>query len=431
MSEEKPFKELPTHPLNHSTTQPPPTRKGVIERITNGGWGLVRSDEGVVFLNYVLPGEEVTYHIKERAKGILWGELIRVLSPSQHRTEPPCPYFGECGGCVFQHIDYQYQETIKKNILFDDLKRIGRYEYEETKINYIKSPPFHSRVRARMKAQQDGCIGFIRKGTNTVIPINHCLLFPEPFNRFLEKWNAMENPPFFYQMDMFMNRDYQKVYIHLAHPPKKEKETLNRFPQITFSWKGNEDTGVSKLKIRDYTYLVSPAVFFQVNPFQWENLLNTVESYLQTCRPYDTVIDLYSGVGFFIPLLKRYAKKIIAVESHGYSVTIAKRAFGDTGVSILKIPVEKFIFPEADIIVVDPPRSGLSKHVLNSILKRKYKNIIYISCSSATFSRDLKVLRENGYQLKGLNIFDLFPQTAHLETIGLFQLFPHYSPLSR
>ena len=392
-------------------------KKGTVEKITNNGWGLVRSDEGVVFLNYVLPGEQITFRIKEKARGILWGQLEEVLTPSEHRIKPPCPYYGECGGCVFQHIDYLYQQKIKQDILIDDLKRIGHYE--GAVINYIESPSFHYRLRARMKAQdqEDSKIGFIRKGTNTVIPINRCLLFLREINPFLEKWNSLKNPPFFFQMDILMNRDNQKIYVHLSHPPKMEKEVLKLFPDIIFSWKGNEDAGVSELKIGDWTYFISPAVFFQVNPFQWEKMLDTVESYLETC---DTIIDLYSGVGFFSPLLKKYSKKTIGVESHGFSVTLAGRAFACKGVDFYKIPVEKFILPEADIILLDPPRSGLSGRVMNNILKKKYKKIIYISCSSATFSRDLKILRENGYHLDDLNIFDLFPQTAHLETISLF-----------
>lgn len=406
---------------------------GIVEKIANGGWGLVRSDEGVVFLNYVLPGESVDYRIKDLARGILWGELLEVLIPSEHRIQPPCPYFGQCGGCVFQHIDYPFQEQIKRQILLNDLKRIGHYEPEPTLPNIIKSPPFHNRIRARMKAQkrensleQDGRIGFIRKSTNSVIPINQCLLFPAPVNRFLEKWNTQEKPPFFFQMDILMNRDSQQVYIHLAHPPypgheaQKEKEILKRFPEITFSWPGNDNAGISTLSIKDWTYLISPTAFFQVNPFQWENMLDIVESYLEPC---DTIIDLYSGVGFFIPLLKKYGKKVIGVESNRYSSDLARRAFGGSGASgseFLRIPVEKFNFPAADIVVVDPPRSGLSKNVVNSIIKKKYPKLIYISCSSATFSRDLNILRENGYQVNALNALDLFPQTPHLETIGLF-----------
>lgn len=389
-------------------------KQGTIEKITNGGWGLVRSDEGVVFLNYVLPGEEVKYRVREKAKGILWGQLEEILTPSPHRVEPPCPYYGQCGGCVFQHIRYEHQLQLKKQILLEDIKRIGHYEAGISRL--FPSPPFQNRIRARMKAQDDGKIGFIRKGTNTVIPINRCLLFPDQINRFLEKWNSQTDPPFFHQMDILFNRDTKQVYIHLSHPPKQEKEVLNQFPEITFSWKGNEDAAVSRLRIRKAVYNIAPSVFFQVNPFQWENMLDTVESHLESC---DTVIDLYSGVGFFIPLLKKYTQlRLSGVESFGFSVTLARRAF--PGIQFLKINAEKFIFPSADILVVDPPRSGLSKHVMEGILKRKYKKVIYISCSSATFSRDLKILLENGYGLKGIQAFDLFPQTAHLETISCF-----------
>ncbi len=378
---------------------------------------MVRSDEGAVFLNYVLPGEKVKYRIKEKAKGILWGELLEVLTPSGHRVEPPCPYFGECGGCVFQHIDYRFQKTIKREILCDDLRRIGHYEEDVPEV--IASPPYHNRVRARVKAREDGKIGYIRKGTTRVIPIRRCLLFPENINRFLEKWNALENPPFFLQMDILANPDNQKVYVHLSHPPKKEKDVLKLFPEITFSWKGNEDAGVSGIRIKEFDYWVSPGVFFQVNPYRWEDMLNTVESYLEPC---ETAIDLYSGVGFFIPVLKKFSQRTLAVESNGYAATLAGRAFPFPGVEFFKMAVEKFRLPGAEIVLLDPPRSGLSKIVMNGILSKKYKKIIYISCYSAAFSRDLKILRENGYRLEGLAVLDLFPQTAHLETIGSFRI---------
>jgi 23S rRNA (uracil1939-C5)-methyltransferase len=391
-------------------------KKGTVEKIINGGWGLVRSDEGVVFVNYVLPGENITYSIKEKAKGILWGHLEEVLTPSQYRVKPPCPYYGQCGGCVFQHIDFQYQETIKKEILMDDLKRIGNHHAPLPPI--FQSPPFNNRTRARMKGQEDGKIGFIRKGTNTVLPIAHCLLFPDEINRFIRRWNALDNPPFFFELEILHNPDNNKVYVHLSHPPKDEKLMLQHFPDVTFSWKGNEDAAVSQLKIKEATYRVSPAVFFQVNPHQWENMLNTVESYLHPCG---TILDLYSGVGFFIPSLKQYAEQVIAVESFGFSSTLAKRQFDGPGIDLRKQPVEKFRFSDADIVVVDPPRSGLSKHVIQQILRKQYKDLVYISCSAATFSRDLKILRENNYHLDKINVFDLFPQTAHLETISHFK----------
>ncbi|MCP4215181.1 MAG: class I SAM-dependent RNA methyltransferase [bacterium] len=392
-------------------------KTGTVEKIANGGWGLVRSEEGVVFLNYVLPGETVSYRIKEKAKGILWGELLEVITPSPHRTEPPCPYYGQCGGCVFQHIQYPQQETIKKDILLNDLKRIGHFEGSLDNYRYYSSPPYDYRVRARMKARDNGKIGFIRKGTNTVIDINKCLLFPPKINAFLEKWNTLETPPFFFQQDIFLNPDNDTLHIHLSHPPKDKKTLLKTFPEVVFSWKGNEHSAVSKMQIKDASYFVSPTVFFQVNRYQWDNMLNCVEAYLHPC---DTIIDLYSGVGFFIPLMAKYAGKSFGIESYGFSVNLAQRAFPQENVKLINVAAEKFKFFDADILVVDPPRSGVSKTVMTNILKQNYPRLIYISCSSATFARDLEILLQNGYKLEDFNMFDLFPQTGHIETIALF-----------
>lgn len=386
-------------------------KEGKIEQIVNGGWGLLRSDEGVVFVNYVIAGEEVIYRIKEQARGVLWGEVIEVLTPSSHRVKAPCPYFGKCGGCVFQHIDYEQQLTIKEEIFKDDLRRIGGVDCSIHSVQ--ASPPYHNRIRARMKGYEDGRIGFIRKGTNDVLPIDRCLLFPEAINQFLEKWNTLDEPPFFYQLDIFFNPQDKNLYVYLSHPPKEPvKKILESFPGVIFSWKGKEEKGVSQLTIRDTTYYVSPDVFFQVNPYQWENMLATVEKYLEDSP---RMIDLYCGVGFFIPLLNARAKEVIGVESYGFSVQLAQKAFPE--VEFFKSPSEKFYFPEADTLLVDPPRSGLSRHVMKRIVSGNYKRLIYISCSSATFGRDLKELLENGYRMEEIRAFDLFPQTSHLETI--------------
>lgn len=367
-------------------------------------------------MNYAIPGEDVRYRIKDRAKGILWGELIEVLEESPHRVKAPCPYFGRCGGCVFQHMGHSFQESVKQDILRDDLQRIGGFDPDIPPL--VPSPPFNNRSRARLKGREDGKVGFIRKGTNTVLPIDHCLLFPPEINDFITQWNRLPQPLFFIEMDVLWNPTQKELYVHLSRPPGKDMNALlTSFPGATFSWKGNEDAAVSRLKIKEWGYLVSPAVFFQVNPFQWENMLDTVASFMEPC---DTVIDLYSGVGFFIPLLKGYANKVVGVESSGFSVTLAQRAFNQEGIVFFKTAAEKHRLPEADILVVDPPRSGLSKPVMQQVLKNRYKKIIYISCSSATFSRDLKVLRENGWELRALKPFDLFPQTAHLETIAAF-----------
>lgn len=387
-------------------------KKGIVEKIVNQGWGLVRSDEGIVLLNYVLPGEEVIYKIRNRAKGILWGKLIDVTKPSKYRIEPPCPYFGECGGCIFQHITYPYQIKIKENILINDLKRIGNINTETLKT--FKSPEFQYRIRAKIKADENGKIGFVKKSTNQVIPIKNCLLFLGEINRFLKKWNSMKNTPFFNQFDILWNPTNKKLYVHITPPPSKNNiSTLKYFPEIEFCWKSNEENGISKLRIKEFDYNISPAVFFQTNFYQFERMLNIVENYMSK---FGISIDLYSGVGFFLHILQKYSEKTIGVESNRLASYIAQKTFPE--VEFYKSTVEKFFFPDADLLVMDPPRSGLSLYVRKKIIEKRYNKIIYISCNSSTFTRDIKLLLEKGYMLKDLNLLDLFPQTSHFEMIS-------------
>lgn len=391
-------------------------RRGKVEQIVNGGFGLVRSSEGVVFLKYVCPGEEVEYTIKERAKGVIWGDVIRIVNPLENRVTPECKYYGECGGCIFSHIPYEEQLKIKQEILINDLKRIGNLDITIKTI--YGSEPFKYRIRAKLKGIANGKTGFIRRGTNDVMEINNCNIVNDPINDFIKKWNRSKNPPFFHQLDIFYNINNRITYVHLSGAPgKNEIGFFNSFKNTVFTWRGNEKKGESVLKIKDSKFIVSPGIFFQINKFQWETMFDIVESMLEYS---DISIDLYTGTGFFIPLLQKYSKKVIGVENSKLSVDLAERSFPD--VLFERLPVEKFDFPEAGQLLVDPPRSGLPKKARDQIIKQKIKNIIYVSCSTSTLARDLKIFKSNGYIIKELNMVDLFPQTSHIETISLLRL---------
>jgi len=390
-------------------------KTGVVEKIIEGGWGLIRDNDGVVLLNYVLPGEKVEYYIKEKAKNISWGRVLEVKEVSEHRIKPECKYYGKCGGCIFQHISYEYQKKIKQEIFVENLTRIGNYRKDIDE--FIESPPFNYRIRVQLKCDDKGKLGFIKKGTNTIIPVDKCLLVRKKVNRLLNSWNSFVSPAFFHQIDLFENIGEKKVYIHLSHSPDRNKnEFLGNFSNdYIFSWKKNYENGVSEINIKNNKYLVSPACFFQVNYHLWEKMLSVVEEYLSK---EEKIIDLYTGVGFFLPVLKKYSTEIIGVENHDLSAKIAKRVFPE--VKIVKTNAEKFYFEEADILLVDPPRPGLSKKVMKKILKKMYKKIIYVSCSSVSFSRDSSILIDEGYELRKLKLLDLFPQTPHIESIALF-----------
>jgi 23S rRNA (uracil1939-C5)-methyltransferase len=189
---------------------------------------------------------------------------------------------------------------------------------------------------------------------------------------------------------------------------------LYKFGSTEFSWKGKNDN-YGTISVDDYKYSVKSSSFFQVNRYQHSNMLKFVKDNLFKSKK---IIDLYSGVGFFIPLLLKYSKEVIGVESFKESTELSKKSFPEA--IIINNNVDKYQFEDSDIIIADPPRSGLSQYVMKNILKYKYNRFIYISCSSATFARDAKILTGNGYNLKRLSLLDLFPQTSHIEILSVF-----------
>ncbi len=391
-------------------------REGKVEKIVNGGFGLIRSEEGIVLLSYVVPGETVKYIIRERAKGINWGSVIEITEPYKKRIVPDCEYYGECGGCVLSHLKYEDQIKIKNDILTDDLKRIGKLE--SVHIESVRSPEYQYRARAKLKVLPNGKIGMIKKGTNDVIQIDSCLIVAQEINGFINRWNNMEGMPFFHQLDIFFNNTDKKLYVHLSDKPRPEDiKILDSFENTVFSWKGVEYKSESVLEIGKINYTISPDTFFQVNRFQWENMLNIIDSWM---KKSGLSIDLYTGNGFFIPLLLKHSDRVIGIENSKRSVELAQRSFKEA--EFLRMPVEKFDFPKADTIIIDPPRSGIPKDVIKKILKIKPETIINISCSTATLSRDLSYFVNNRYKIEKMLLIDLFPQTAHMETMTLLKL---------
>ncbi len=195
-------------------------KEGKIEKIVNGGFGLLRSEEGIVFLKYAAPGEKVKYRMIEKAKGIIWGEIIEIDKVHPDRVNPECIYYGECGGCAFSHLKYELQLKIKREILEDDLKRIGKIVVKCR--NIYSSPEYSYRVRAKLKGIKNGNIGFIRKGTNDVMEINNCLIVVPEINNFIKKWNGLTSMDFFHQIDVFYNNTENRLYVHITGVPGPE-----------------------------------------------------------------------------------------------------------------------------------------------------------------------------------------------------------------
>ena len=399
------------------TPQPPhraPLLEGTVACLVEGGWGLIRHpEEGVVFLSGVLPREVVRFHIHDRARGVAWGRLDQVIESSPDRAIHPCPLAGRCGGCTLHALDPRAHQETKTSILMDTARRIAGSSPELA--SYTEGPHLGYRIRAKVKPDAQGKIGFVEKSSHHVIPTSECLLFVPGINRHLSAWNSLTSPPHILQQDLLSNPQTQDLcYAALTVQPR---EPLPRIPGALFSWPGHTEPSVSELTLPGgERYLISPHAFLQNNHFLWGSLLSKVEEGLGEGR---IAADLCCGIGFFIPLLQRRYREVWGFDAARFSTDLARRAFPRA--TITTLPMERTTLPAGlSAAVVDPPRSGLAAPLCQELMDHPLAHLVYVSCGPASFFRDMNKLQSAGYQLKALHALDLFPWTAHLELVGHF-----------
>ncbi len=385
---------------------------GQVIRLVSGGHGLIHHEQGTVLVNDVLPGEQIRFRIRERGRGILWADPIEIEQAHPLRVTPPCPLFGICGGCAWQHAPVTLQREQKLEILRDAF--VHQLRTDPPKIPIHPSPAVGYRVRARMKPDADSRLGFVRRRSHEIVAISHCLLFCPAINAFLTDWNA--DPPILkklLQMDLLYSPGQDSLGIQLdqAPEPKELKYLTGRFPDLRIGYPGHETIMTVTAPDLPLAYHASPAAFFQVNHFLWPVMLDTLSRHLPE---QFSALDLYSGVGFLIPPLMRGKHPPMAAESHSLSVRLAQKTFPQ--LTILRSDANHLDIPHhIDLIVCDPPRSGLSEKTRRLINSSSVQTLMYISCNQATLLRDIQDLQLSGWRLSALEVFDLFPHTPHLE----------------
>ncbi|MBI3208405.1 MAG: class I SAM-dependent RNA methyltransferase [Candidatus Solibacter usitatus] len=385
-----------------------------VEKLVYGGDGLARNDRHVVFLPQVLPGEQVRARLTEKRSQLARAEAIEILRPSEERIAPPCPHFGECGGCHYQHARYGYQTSQKVEILREVLKRVGKLDSPE-EIKVITGPEFGYRNRAQFHFD-GGAIGYHEEGSRSVAAIENCAVLSPKLQESLAALKRMMKdkrfPNFLRVMELFTNETEVQLNVLRA-----DKPVARRF----FDWCAEEIPGMVpgplNYSAAGFEFRVSHNAFFQVNRFLVDAL---VEESLSGAEG-ESAIDLYSGVGLFaLPLAKRFPNTG-AVESGTmawrdlqHNATQAKMA-----VRCHQASAEDFLAgsdASADFILADPPRSGLGKHAVSRLLVARPRQLTLVSCNPATMARDLAALLP-AYELTSMVMLDLFPQTYHLETV--------------
>jgi 23S rRNA (uracil1939-C5)-methyltransferase len=393
--------------------------------LTYGGEAMGRlPDNRAVFVPFGLPGERVRVRLTEEKRGFARAELVEVLEPSPERIAPRCLHFGVCGGCHYQHLPYEAQLKVKADILRDQLKRIGKLENPPVQPTVGSPSQWNYRNHVQFHLTGAGKLGFVPARGSEVIPISECHLPEAPLN---DLWPQLEFEPGT-EVERVSLRAGDELMLLLEsdspEPPELEVEAgisvVHLYEEHPVVMVGE---GSLSMQVRGRDFQVSAGSFFQVNTAMAEKMVEHVLSKLPAAL--DTVLDLYCGAGLFSAFLAPRCKRLIGVESSESACEdFAVNLDEFDGVELYEGAAEDVIphlEAEPALVLVDPPRAGLERQVLDSILKMNPPMLLYVSCDPSTLARDAARLVAGGYRLVEVTPFDLFPQTYHIESISLFQ----------
>ena len=386
-----------------------------IERPATGGGVAHLADGRVVFVRHSLPGELVEVEITETSKNFARGQAVEILEPSQDRVSPVCPVAvpGGCGGCDLQHASASAQREWKTFLVQDHLQRIAGIEVE-LKIEPTPEPSLNSRTRLRCAVTETGQLALRASRSHELVPISECAISDTAFApAFENSWGKVD------EVELRAIGDGE---------PFSVVRRGESYDVVGLDGTRRHPDTQSRVSVRNFVYSVGPRSFWQSHRDGPEVLVNQVIAYAQLAKGYHCV-DLFSGVGLFsIAMAKEVGPtgKVVAVESSPFSVRDARQnAQGFPWVKIREWSVSARAINDAvmenDIVVLDPPRIGLAKGVVEALARRKPRRVVYVSCDAATFARDLAAFEESGLELTDMKVFDLFPMTEHVEIVALLE----------
>ena len=388
-----------------------------VEKLVYGGDGLARLDGRVVFAPFVLPGERVRVQAEREKPGLIHGSTLKILEPSPVRVAAPCPVFGRCGGCHYQHAPYADQLAFKRAILEEELRRLGKMTPPE-EISIISGEPWGYRNRVQLRVDK-GALGYLEMRSHKLCGIDHCPIASPKLNETIHILNGMLRDPKWPRMVRALELFTDETSLQL-NVTETDRPVARRF----FEWCAEKIPGMVENAL-DYEgrFRVSRGSFFQVNRFLLTQLVDSAVDGAEG----DSAFDLYAGVGLFAPALARRFRQVTAVESGTGAVRDlqfnAERA-GFTNLRAEARMVEEFLQEQersADLVLLDPPRAGLGKGVVRRLVALQPRQVVLVACDPSTLARDLAGLLAGGYQIVRMAMVDLFPQTYHLESVVLLQ----------
>ena len=415
-----------------------------IESMAFKGYGVARVDGKVLFIPYSVIGDKAWIKMIEKKKNYSIGKLIELIEPSPWRVNPPCPFFGQCGGCQWQHINDSIQINLKKEILKEILRRLGGLK-ETPPITIAPSPqPYGYRARIQLKAKGEA-MGYYQERSHRIVDIDHCPIAHPLVNQIISSLRKAA-PSFFQMEEIEINVSPEQgkgiLILHPLSPHQGMKHLVKEFLQTHPHLKGIAVMGKKRLILFGDPYLnftislnqrreknilrlrTSPESFFQVNLEQNQALIQKVLEFSDV-NEGERVLDLYSGVGNFTLPLAIASQKIWGIEESLTALEDARFNAARNGIencNFIHGRVEDILKhwsgERPDLILLDPPRTGCKK-ILDQVVRLKPKKIVYVSCEPTTFSRDLRLFSEARYHLQRLSLVDMFPQAYHMEVVGL------------
>jgi 23S rRNA (uracil1939-C5)-methyltransferase len=398
-----------------------------MEKMVYGGDCLGRLPDGrAVFVPFVLPGEVIRIEITEDKKRYARGWPIELVEGSPDRITPRCIHFTVCGGCQYQHLDYAKQLKAKEAIVRDQFERIGKFVDPPIKPIIPSPSPWNYRNTVQFHIGKGGELGYIHADGEHLLPIYECHLPQAMIN---DLWPQIElgTNPGLYRLGIRQDT-YENLMLIMEGEDKTPPEFSLDIP-VSAVYTPPEDrltvlAGDDHLtyEILDRDFQVSARSFFQVNTKMAEKMVRFLLEHIKI-EAGTQAIELYAGVGLFSAFIAEKVGHLTAIESSGAACHDFAVNLDEFDNVVLYEAEAEAVLPSLnlspDVLIADPPRSGLAPAVHDAIKAIQPGQIIYISCDPATLARDLKKISRNGYHLVSATPFDLFPQTSHVETIVL------------
>jgi len=408
-------------------------KREFVEEITGYGYdgeGVARVDGKVVFVPCALRGEKVLGEIEDNRSSFCRGRVLDVLEKSKNKQIPPCPYFGECGGCAYQHTNYNNEIEIKKELLSSQLKKIGILQ----EIEVFPSPKEYGyRNKIRMFVCENG-LALKKRASGELCHIKKCMLVSEQMNRAIEIINS-------YIVTAKLDRKFKEVIIRqendnlIVNFILSQKNNKTNYQGLylrlgsnfgifqTFKDESQHMIGIKSLESEEFGLKCkfTPNSFHQVNRYLtselYKSAINAVEG--------KNVVNCYSGAGVLSGVLAKSGKRVIGIELGESEHKDAEKLKEENSLFYLTnlkgdcAQILPRLSEKIDCVIVDPPRSGMDKKVIGALNAFDFKKLIYISCNSATLVRDLQRLQ--GFKVQKVSLFDMFARTGEYEVVVILK----------